>query len=615
MTAIIDDIKLKPVVNKVITAPDKKTVEPITDQDIEETSSGYFAILKQCIYNDLVTNFDGLFTDEECSTEYSTDNYTLNVSSAVIQFTTFPPTLYARYLPGGSIIWAEHINNLQDAVKAIDNNTIYKDGSVAMTGNLDMAGRNIVNANTINNINLSTHKHLGLDVDGTSQIDDDSIISLSMSKVTGLQDALDSKQNNLPTYQSGKFLTNNGSNLSWGFPYTRNIGEVIPSLLPLTDSKLHLLDGSSLSGIGTYSELYNYLLNNSTVTQYASSVNIVGNLQNSNNVLSGFSGSDYAQIPLTFGSVNHEDWEIQLKFKYKEPTNSGYQDLLSPEFSDSAFKLYIYLYSTILPSYNKNEYFTVAITVMSSSGSLVTSNIGVSLPSNYLVDGNNYWMKCKYSNSGGFTISLSSDGVTFDVTRTVGLPPNARFPVYKKSFLNLGINTEASTISPWLGSIDLNGCYIKLDNAMLWQGGMIYNKPTADFLIDEGLWQSIQEKYGSCGKFVLDTLNKVSRLPKIDNILQGTSTVSHVGNLVEAGLPNITGSPILGEASSSWSKMPPVSGAIYRASTGENKYAGASDSDNDYLAFDASRSNAIYGNSSTVQPQTIKVLHYMVVSK
>jgi hypothetical protein len=61
--------------------------------------------------------------------------------------------------------------------------------------------------------------------------------------------------------------------------------------------------------------------------------------------------------------------------------------------------------------------------------------------------------------------------------------------------------------------------------------------------------------------------------------------------------------------------MPPIEGAIYRASTKANKYAGSNDFDNDYLAFDASRSNPIYGRSNTVQPQTIKVLHYMVVSK
>jgi hypothetical protein len=90
---------------------------------------------------------------------------------------------------------------------------------------------------------------------------------------------------------------------------------------------------------------------------------------------------------------------------------------------------------------------------------------------------------------------------------------------------------------------------------------------------------------------------------KVSNgrVLQGADNDHAAGSTIEAGLPNITGSPILGESTGSWSKMPPINGAIYRASTG-SKYAGAADADNDYLAFDASRSNSIYGNSSTVQP-------------
>lgn len=67
------------------------------------------------------------------------------------------------------------------------------------------------------------------------------------------------------------------------------------------------------------------------------------------------------------------------------------------------------------------------------------------------------------------------------------------------------------------------------------------------------------------------------------------------GNLIDAGLPNITGTlGVIG-----------LSGATY---TGAFYYVGrgaalSNSGEGDYIAgFDASLSNAIYGNSSTVQP-------------
>ena len=46
--------------------------------------------------------------------------------------------------------------------------------------------------------------------------------------------------------------------------------------------------------------------------------------------------------------------------------------------------------------------------------------------------------------------------------------------------------------------------------------------------------------FGQCGKFVVDNENKTIRLPKIVNI-QGLQELKNIGNIVEAGLPNISG--------------------------------------------------------------------------
>ena len=588
--------------------------------NVVRSDTGSYAYLSECVADGDPANFQGLKESESGEfIEQGEHTYTINYDSAVIAFAedfTIPNTLYAYYWGGGSIIWADDVTSLQEACNTIHNNTLYKDGSVALTGNLNVNGNKLINVSTVNNISIQNHAHLGQAIDGTVQLGDDSISELSMSKVVGLQSALNNKENKLPTYQSGKFLTNNGNAVSWGNPYTRNIGEVVQSMLPLNDPKLHLLNGDCLPTT-SYSDLNSYMLTNSTATQYPSGVGIIGSLQNSNHVLSGFSTSSYAQIPITFAPVD-EPWEIQVKFNYKRPASvnghsSYYQDLISPEVSDSQFVYYVYTYNS------GNSMIIRADMRFTIDGSVYYRTYTISYE---LADSTDYWIKTGSDDNVRLYFKISTDGENYTTIFDSRIEPsqiyttNVEFPIFNKSFLNLGINPHAAnTLYPWLGSIDLKECYIKVSDTILWQGGVTLNKLNADFLLDEGLWQSYKYKYGVCGKFVYDAVNKTIRLPKANSILQGSIAPSHAGDIIEAGLPNITGSPILGEASSSWSKMPPISGAIYRASTSANKYAGASDSDNDYLAFDASRSNSIYGNSNTVQPQTIKALNYMVVAK
>ena len=81
-------------------------------------------------------------------------------------------------------------------------------------------------------------------------------------------------------------------------------------------------------------------------------------------------------------------------------------------------------------------------------------------------------------------------------------------------------------------------------------------------------------------------------------VLQGVSGEQIAGETIEAGLPNITGSV----SKSNSQDIGSVTGAFTRSGSG--KYAGGADSGSGYrtFEFDASLSNAIYGNSDTVQP-------------
>ena len=140
----------------------------------------------------------------------------------------------------------------------------------------------------------------------------------------------------------------------------------------------------------------------------------------------------------------------------------------------------------------------------------------------------------------------------------------------------------------------------------------LYNEDSsANYFTTESDWQTSVTQYGSCGKFVYNEVNNTVRLPKISDILQGTTDTSALGDLIEAGLPNITGyrrTDALDPTN--------IGGCFY---TSQNESSGAASGESSFwrqgtFNFDASRSSSIYGNSSTVQPQTVKVLYYIVVA-
>ena len=131
----------------------------------------------------------------------------------------------------------------------------------------------------------------------------------------------------------------------------------------------------------------------------------------------------------------------------------------------------------------------------------------------------------------------------------------------------------------------------------------------SNYFCTEADWQTSVTAYGVCGKFVYDSINNTVRLPKITGFVEGTTSVSNLGDLVEAGLPNITGVAYGDEFPNTLT----CEGAFYNAGNKSNTTVGDT-RDSIKLGFDASLSNSIYGNSDTVQPQSVKILHYIVIS-
>jgi hypothetical protein len=137
----------------------------------------------------------------------------------------------------------------------------------------------------------------------------------------------------------------------------------------------------------------------------------------------------------------------------------------------------------------------------------------------------------------------------------------------------------------------------------------LYNaSPTASYFATETDWQSSVTQYGVCGKFVYNASANTVRLPKVTGIVEGTIDANALGDLVEAGLPNIYSNNM-----AQGSRAYPPNGAVYAGDEVSNIQSGTN------IVFttrnlDASLSSPIYGNSDTVQPQTIKGYYYIVVA-
>lgn len=131
---------------------------------------------------------------------------------------------------------------------------------------------------------------------------------------------------------------------------------------------------------------------------------------------------------------------------------------------------------------------------------------------------------------------------------------------------------------------------------------------------DEATWQATVSKYGTCGKYVWNAENKTLRLPRLKGIVEATIDQNSIGNITEAGLPNITGQIV---DSNDLASYPHLFKGAFKFEGTTNAGREANDKDGATVSrttFDASRSSKVYGKSNTVQPQTVKQYIYIVVS-
>ena len=422
---------------------------------------------------------------------------------------------------------------------------------------------------------------------------DASVVYIPYGETIPIEDRLNNRLYYIYTdeeHSSGRFEDSEGTTLFLDMSGCGNlfIGQTLFSLLPIKNSCVHLLDGSKLYGEGTYSGFVEYA-SRLYKNKPSSNVNLVGDLTDVDCVLSGFSSTNYATLPNVF-SPESKPWEIVVSGTFVK--NEEMQSFVTPQADDD---------SGVYIGTDSEGCFYVELT------SDTDDYIGCINSDTYLKEGEQYWIKASFTGTE-YRLESSSDGIDYNVE---GFSIESTNPVRQGVGLALGIEYYRGKLEH-AGEIYLNECYINVDGKRWWTGAM------PSYFTDEETWQKSVNDFGVCGKFVYDSVENSIRLPKVTGFVEGTIDSNALGDLVEAGLPNITGKFESKGINSEFGTINYGEGAFTVNVGGgldETGNAGTSNIVNtDVAQFDASKSNEIYGNSNTVQPQAIKGYYHIVVA-
>ena len=183
---------------------------------------------------------------------------------------------------------------------------------------------------------------------------------------------------------------------------------------------------------------------------------------------------------------------------------------------------------------------------------------------------------------------------------------------YLRQHGGIPVGHEYFSVNPNIpqGSLPLfGGEYSRETYSALWT----WVQAQSGYLISEADWQTASTaNNGNVPFYSSGDGSTTFRVPSLKCWIKGANgTVTEVGSYLEAGLPNITG--YLGIRNSSYNNGVLVqrrSGAFYSGgtvvvSTTDSWSQSDTDANLTQENFDASRSNSIYGNSATVQPESI----------
>ena len=152
----------------------------------------------------------------------------------------------------------------------------------------------------------------------------------------------------------------------------------------------------------------------------------------------------------------------------------------------------------------------------------------------------------------------------------------------------------------------LGGEYSRTTYADLWS----FANEQPNYLIDESAWQALfVSNNGNVPYYSKGDGTTTFRVPSLKCWVKGANGIEEVGSYLEVGLPNITG--YITEVNSGTYGTPAENGALYISNRTKGSY-GLGDEAKFTLNIDASRSNAIYGKSEEVTPESIVGLYCVV---
>lgn len=175
----------------------------------------------------------------------------------------------------------------------------------------------------------------------------------------------------------------------------------------------------------------------------------------------------------------------------------------------------------------------------------------------------------------------------------------------KKAGLPVGYTYTVDYTELQSGQIPLlGGKYPKSTYADLW--AWVQTHPS--LIKTETQWQAMKTASGGRAvPFYADVDEQYFRVPLNTVWVKGASSVDEVGAVLEAGLPNITATAKGQYTSGGYAEIArEATGAFESKTDGVTRnYTSTVSGESNMLIFNASKSNAIYGKSTTVQPQSI----------
>lgn len=356
------------------------------------------------------------------------------------------------------------------------------------------------------------------------------------------------------------------------------------------------VSGSRYGYPGFYAKcLEEYTNSDNTQTYLASNIELIGTPIDNRGVMSGFSATNYAKA-ITPSKPDITSFELEVDITTgSDITTAQCPMVCFDETTGKAGALYVQIFKGNFILYLSNN----------GTSHNLADGIAISpaeVNKHYLV---------KYTWDGSTFVAYINGEQVKKIENTGNI-------VLHDNDVTIGGRTRL-TNEYFRGSVNLNNSYLKINGEYWWKGvttglrnssGHIFYDISKKDLID-----SIYTSTGMAWYYGVDEENERIFLPRNIKYMK-FGTPENVGQVQEAGVPNITGRVRWTNASAggNGSQMSEWSGAFY-VETSTSACAGGNNwyTTNTVQKLDASRSSAVYRDTDTVDVDSINLLCYMVV--